>query len=326
MTIHNAPWFDQTYMLKIEKWIDDVIRIEGLTLEVPIQEVKKTDFSLVLLVPTSTENLFFKGTRSSTHHEAAVSNYFHQVYPGQSTGIVRIEEKEGWLLMNELGGVPIRQLKDKKIWKAALSEYAQLQVSEVANIERLRELNIPNRTLSKLKEDIIKHLEGMCDTGLSTEEKEAVIKLQPELLNMCDELEELLPIHTIDHGDLHSANIQYDDGKITFLDWGDSSITHPFFSTHVFWNSLFELVDNDPEWLKVIDEFRPYYLKPWTAFAPMEKLESALKISDQLGCVHRAISWYSYLNPSVADQSEFKKPSQWLQALLEEREFVKQDK
>jgi Phosphotransferase enzyme family len=323
MTKLNAPWFKETYISKVEIWIKKVLTEERLELAGCLQEVKKTDFSLVHLVPTNAGNLYFKGTRASTHHEAAVSHYFNHNYPGKSTGIVRFEETEGWLLMNELGGVPIRQLKDKKVWQKAITEYADLQVSEIAHIDRLKKLSIPERPLSMLKEDIINHLEGMCDTGLSAVEKEIVMSLQPELLKMCDELEELLPVHTIDHGDLHSANIQYDGDKIVFLDWGDSSITHPFFSTRVFWNSLFELVDNDLEWLKMIDEFRPHYLQPWTAFAPIEKLERALKISDQLGCVHRAVSWYSYLNPSVADQSEFKKPSQWLQALLEEREFVK---
>lgn len=320
----DAPWFEEAYMLKVKNWIKEVLHEEGnLSLLGDISEVKKSDFSLVLLVPVNTGNLYFKATRSSTHHEAAVSRYFHTMYPGKSTGIVRIHDIEGWLLMKELGGVPIRQLKDKEIWKAAITEYAQLQVSEISNIDELSSMNVPNRTLSTLKKDIIQHLEGMCDTGLSAEEKEAVMKLQPELLAMCDELEQLIPLHSIDHGDLHSANIQYVNGKLVFLDWGDSSITHPFFSTRVFWNSLFELVDNDSEWLKVIEEFRPYYMKAWTAIAPLEKLEIALKISDQLGCIHRAVSWYSYLNPSVADQSEYKKPSQWLQALLEEREFAK---
>ncbi|WP_226537354.1 phosphotransferase [Fictibacillus halophilus] len=320
----NAPWFEEMYLLKVENWIKDVLRDEGnLSLSGKLTEVKKTDFSLVLLVQVNTGNLYFKATRFSTHHEAAVSRYFHTMYPGKSTEIVRIQETEGWLLMKELGGVPIRQLKDKEIWKAALTEYAQLQVSEISNIDGLSSMNVPNRTLSTMKKEIIQHLEGMCDTGLSTEEKEAVMNLQPALIAMCDELEQLVPVHSIDHGDLHSANIQYVNGKLVFLDWGDSSITHPFFSTRVFWNSLYELVDNDSDWLKVIDEFRPHYLKAWTTIASMEKLEKALKISDQLACVHRAISWYSYLNPSVADQSEYKKPSQWLQALLEEREFAK---
>ena len=320
----NALWFEETYMSKVDNWIKEVLHDECMVLlSEEITEVKKTDFSLVLLVPVNTGNLYFKATRSSTRHEAAISRYFHTMYPGKSTDILRIQETEGWLLMKELGGVPIRQLKDKEIWKAAITEYAQLQVSEISNIDGLSRMNVPNRTLSILKKDIIQHLEDMCDTGLNAEEKEAVMSLQPELLAMCDELEQLVPVHSIDHGDLHSANIQYVNGKLVFLDWGDSSITHPFFSTRVFWNSLFELVDNDSDWLKVIDEFRPYYLKAWTAIAPLEKLERALRISDQLGCIHRAISWYSYLNPSVADQSEYKKPSQWLQALLEERAFAK---
>jgi hypothetical protein len=138
------------------------------------------------------------------------------------------------------------------------------------------------------------------------------------LMEMCDLMEGLIP-PSLDHGDLHTANIYDRDGRSVFIDWGDASITHPFFSTRIFWNSLYELIEDDAEWLDMTNEFRPYYLEPWTAFGKMEELEKLLKVSDQLGCLHRGIGWHLYTLP-YQDLLEFKKrPAQWLQVLLEYR-------
>ncbi|WNB93352.1 hypothetical protein [Bacillus sp. NEB1478] len=59
------------------------------------------------------------------------------------------------------------------------------------------------------------------------------------------------------------------------------------------------------------NEFRTYYLEPWTAFGKMEELEKLLKVSGQLGCLHRGIGWHLYTLP-FQDFPEFKKrPAQW---------------
>ncbi|MFD1737631.1 phosphotransferase [Bacillus salitolerans] len=318
----RAPWFQGHFYQKAEAWIDSEVRQAGLSISGDIQQIKATDYSLVMLVPTIGGNLYFKATGTAARYEASISQYLDKKYPGKSTAILAVNERTGWFLMNDMGGSPLRIVKDKEIWQQAILEYAKFQIDEIKSSHKLIQIGVPDRRISKLKDDINMHLEGMCDTGLSPEQKEKVMKLQPELLEMCDELEALLPIYTLDHGDLHSANIQLVNESYVFLDWGDAVVTHPFFSTRVFWNSIFELVETESEWIAMIDEFRPIYLEPWTEFAPMEKLEKALRMSDQLGCIHRALSWYLHLTPTVEDKSDYNKPSQWLQALLEEREFA----
>jgi aminoglycoside phosphotransferase (APT) family kinase protein len=125
---------------------------------------------------------------------------------------------------------------------------------------------------------------------------------------------------SIDHGDLHSNNIHVRDEGMVFFDWGDATVTHPFFSTAVFWNALEELVDSESEWPKMVQQFKPYYLTAWSKYAAREELARMSEISDQLACVYRALSWYLYINPTRKDISDtYQRPAQWLQILLEKR-------
>ena len=72
---------------------------------------------------------------------------------------------------------------------------------------------------------------------------------------MCEEMEGGVP-YSMDHGDLHSANIPLVNDEIVFFDWGDATGTHPFFSTRIFWNYIDDLVASESEWLQVRLEYR----------------------------------------------------------------------
>ncbi|THE10369.1 hypothetical protein E1I69_18960 [Bacillus timonensis] len=110
--------------------------------------------------------------------------------------------------------------------------------------------------------------------------------------------------------------------KDTF-DWGDASVSHPFFSTRIFWHALDDLIHDETEWLGMVNEFRPFYLEPWTKFASITELDKALRLSDELACVQRALSWHLYLTPYSQNKDENDdRPAQWLRLLLEYRSLV----
>ncbi|MBM6619542.1 phosphotransferase [Bacillus suaedaesalsae] len=320
----RANWFQEDYYAKTYYWIQTELEKKGYVLTGEIEQVKATDFSLVQLIPTNKGNVYFKAVSQSAQYEPELSQYLDEAHPGKTTSILSIHSQNAWLLMNDIGGMPLRSVKDQEILEKAICDFAKFQIAEINNVPKLVELGVPKRDLALLKEQIASHLESMCDTGLGAEDKEKVMSCKQELMDMCDELAHILPLQSIDHGDLHSANIQVVAGKNVFLDWGDAIVTHPFFSTRVFWNSLYELTENDTdeEWQELVAYFRPIYLDAWSSFAPKETLERALGISDQLGCIQRALSYYLYFTPFAEDQSDFNKPSQWLLALLEEREFA----
>jgi aminoglycoside phosphotransferase (APT) family kinase protein len=68
---------------------------------------------------------------------------------------------------------------------------------------------------------------------------------------------------TIQHDDLHHANLYVHDGRMRVLDWGDASISHPFSSLVVTFRFLEErtkLAPGDPLFARLRDG----YLEPWS--------------------------------------------------------------
>lgn len=318
----KAKWFLESLSSTAENWIRTAANQVGLSIIGKMEEEKMSDFCVILAIPTNEGNLYFKATGPAAKHEATLSKYLDTQYPGKSVRIIAADDTKGWLLMKDIEGESLRSLKDKQLWQRAIREYAEVQISELKHVDKLLSIGVPDRRMPVLKKEIVDHLAAMCETGLSKGETKQVMELLPELLAMCDEIDAILP-PSIEHGDLHTNNIRLVGDSLVFFDWGDTSVSHPFFSTRIFWHALDDLIDSESEWLGIVDEFRPYYLEPWTKFAPMEKLERALRISDELACVQRALSWHLYLTPSREDKEDsYKRPSQWLQLLLEHRQLV----
>ena len=80
---------------------------------------------------------------------------------------------------------------------------------------------------------------------------------------------------TIQHDDLHGANIYRRDGRLRILDWGDSCVSHPFRTLYVTFEHLF-LPRGDP-WLA---RLRDAYLEPWGQPA---ELRETFALAERLG-------------------------------------------
>ncbi|WP_449536621.1 aminoglycoside phosphotransferase family protein [Ferdinandcohnia sp. Marseille-Q9671] len=308
---------DLSKVEKADNWYRRELEYVGLQFTGKIERVKESDFSIVERISTDCGDVYFKANGQATRHEAALSKHLNETSFGKTARIISSNEVNGWLLMEDLGGTSLRSIKDKRIWQQALQEYAELQVTQISYVDNLIYRGVPDRRIPKLKSEVEQHLRDM-SSRLSTEEAEKILSLQKEILKMCDELYSIVP-SSIEHGDLHSNNIRVVDNNILFFDWGDASISHPFFSTRIFWHALDDLIEKESEWLAIVDEFRPYYLEPWLKFATMKELDEALRISDELACIQRALSWYIYLTQQV-DRNE--RPAQWLRLFLEHRTLI----
>lgn len=282
--------------------------------------IKDTDVSTVIQFSTTKGDAYFLKKASS--FEGRLSDHLSSHHTGKTASVVAVHEVEPWFLMKEIGGDTLRGQKDKALWQQALREYARLQVSETDHVETLIAMGVPDRRMPILKEEIRTHLADMCATGLTEEETGQVLSLESELLDMCDVLDTLVPA-SIEHGDLHTNNIVTVDHEPVFFDWGDASVSHPFFSTRIYWHALDDLLESKDEWLGMVDEFRPYYLAPWTQFASIEELENGLRLADELACVQRAITWHAYITPLRENKEEsYNRPAQWLRLWLEHRRLV----
>jgi hypothetical protein len=70
-----------------------------------------------------------------------------------------------------------------------------------------------------------------------------------------------------------------------FLDWGDSSIAHPFFSLRTVFVSIeysFDLAEDDPRFAALAQS----YLQPWTAMQTAANLTAAFQLARRLWSLH----------------------------------------
>lgn len=313
-----VPWRDRAFRERFERWID--VNVPNATWRV----VKDNDLTYLVVGKINEERYYAKAVTDISLGEARLSALLAERHPSLVPNVLAIDLAEKWLLMRDIGGEALRERPNVRRYETALRQYAQLQRQEVDQIEIYLSYGIPDRRPGKLKDEIRTYLPDLC-TGLDRHQAEAVFALEDELLAMCDELATGLPM-SLEHGDLHGGNIFWrkrtDD--LCILDWGDATITHPFFSVRVFWNALYDLLPEDDEivWYEQIQTMRAVYLEAWTGVAPEDVLWRHLLIAEELGCVYRALSWHLYVTKyrhDVAESSD--KPAQWLNLLLEYRDL-----
>ncbi len=84
----------------------------------------------------------------------------------------------------------------------------------------------------------------------------------PRFGDLCDQLAAHDVPETVQHDDLHMANVFARGEQLRLLDWGDASISHPFASLVVTFRFLEEVTGLPPgdAWFA---RLRDAYLEPW---------------------------------------------------------------
>jgi hypothetical protein len=137
-----------------------------------------------------------------------------------------------------------------------------LQRGEATHVEEHLASGVPDlrvETLSARYDDLLRR-----QLPLATEEIDRLRRFAPRFTALCAELEARGVPASVQHDDLHMNNLYEKDGTLRVVDWGDSSIAHPFFSLVVTFRFLEErnrLAPGDP-WF---NRLRDAYLEPWGA-------------------------------------------------------------
>jgi hypothetical protein len=99
---------------------------------------------------------------------------------------------------------------------------------------------------------------------------------------------------TIQHDDLHDAQVFLRDGRPLFFDWGDSCVAHPFLSMSVTLEGVIDWGVEDVQGSEELGPYRDAYLGAFELYPPSDALEEALDIALRLGWVSRVLTIYSY--------------------------------
>ena len=287
-----AVWTDPGWLAEVHDWIHEQLSAAGLRATGSIRQPHVRPWSTVLRVPTAAGEYWFKANMPACAHEAAVVSVLASVRPDRVPELLAVDRERGWMLMGD-GGERLREViareKTLQRWLDVLPEYAQLQIDLAGDADELIAMGSPDRrleTLASQYERLLDELDGFAESELGP-----LLVLAPRVRQMCEQLASYGIPETVQHDDLHDGQVFVRDGAYLFFDWGDSCVSHPFFSMAVTLEGQLAWGLDDVEGSEDIRPFRDAYLEPFTRWAPSSALEEAHSVALRLGWICRALNW-----------------------------------
>jgi hypothetical protein len=183
----------------------------------PVELVSDEPWSTVWRVSVGRNVLWLKRCKGRWAFEPRLTAALAARWADRVPEVVAHDGDEAWLLTRDAG----RQLlDDPEPWPEVMRRYAELQQGEAAHVEEHVAAGVPDLRLARLPE---RYAELM-------DRDDRLRRFAPRFAELCAELASRGIPETIQHDDLHQYNVYIRDGQPRILDWGDSSVGHPYFS------------------------------------------------------------------------------------------------
>jgi len=245
--------------------------------------VHERPWSTVARVPLAEGVAWFKACASVHAFEPRLTAVLFARWPDRVAEVLGHDEERAWLLLAD-AGTPVEALGNPpEALLAALPHYAELQRGESAHATEHLGHGVPDLRLATLPARFDELLQ--LDLPLAPEESRRLQEFAPRLGELCNELAAYDVPETIQHDDLHHANLYTRDNRLRVIDWGDASIAHPFTSLVVTFRFLEEranLAPTDPWFARLRDA----YLEPWG-----RNLGDAFALAVRVGTFARAMAY-----------------------------------
>jgi Phosphotransferase enzyme family len=261
-----------------EDWIRSLVEPVGA-----IESVHERSWARVMRVPVAGGVTWFKACAQVQAFEPRLTAELYARWPDRVTEVLAVDESRRWLLLGD-AGIAVRELGNPpEAWLKALPSYAELQKGETAYAIDHVGHGVPDLRIMALLAGYERLVAS--ELPLAKDDVDRLREYAPRFAELCSALAQLEIQESIQHDDLHMANLYSDGGKLRVVDWGDSSIAHPFFSlleTFRFLEEFNHLAPDDP-WFR---RLRDAYLEPWGS-----GLEETFEIAMRVGWFVHAIAW-----------------------------------
>jgi hypothetical protein len=261
-----------------EAWIRTYVEPVGA-----IETARERPWATVLRVPLANSVAWFKACSPVQAFEPRLTAELFARWPDRVVEVLAHDEERAWLLLADAGAPIGYYLNPPETWLAALPRYAELQRGEAAYTPEHLTHQVPDLRVARLParyEDLLRH-----DLPVGSDEIRLLRTFAARFAELCGELAAHNVPETVQHDDLHGANLYVHDEQLRLLDWGDTSISHPFASLGVTFRFLAEINKLPPAdpWF---GRLRDAYLEPW---GPGRVGAFALAI--RVGTFAHAIAW-----------------------------------
>jgi phosphotransferase family enzyme len=247
-----------------------------------IEAVHERTWANVWRVQTDGGALFFKACAAVQAFEPRLTAELSARWPDDVPTVIAHDDARGWLLLAD-AGTPIAVFGNPpQAWLRVLPRYAELQRGETAWTEDHLAHGVPDLRLAALParfDDLLRS-----DLPLEADEIARLRSFAPRLAAEAIELAGAGIPESIQHDDLHMGNVYALGDGLRVLDWGDSSISHPFASLVVTFRFLEQVngLRHDDPWFT---RLRDAYLEPWGP-----GLSDTFELALRVGAVAHAIA------------------------------------
>lgn len=224
----------------------------------------------------------------------------------------------------------IRPVKNIMPWEPVITQYAQLQIGLAEHVDEILALGIPDHRLGALPDlysQLLLDKESLMigqEKGLTADEYQQLQNLQSRFEQICSDLDGFGIPASINHGDFHDGNVLVKDGRVTFFDWGDADVTHPFVSLRTWFVSMEIALEMDeyapptPEMTELLHR----YLERWKQFGSKEDLLKAYALSRPVASIVKTLQWRQsimQMDASVRGEYAWIVPEVWREFLYYEK-------
>jgi hypothetical protein len=225
-----------------------------------IETARERPWATALRVPLADGVAWFKACAPVQAFEPRLTAELFARWPDRVAEVLGHDEERAWPLLADAGTPIGASGNSPETWLVALPLYAELQRGEAAFAAEHLEHYVPDlrvATLPARYEDLLQR-----DLPLGRDEIGRLRRFAARFAELCSELAAHDAPETIQHDDLHLANVYVQGERLRLLDWGDASISHAFASlvvTFRFLEEINKLQPDDPWFARLRDA----YLEPW---------------------------------------------------------------
>jgi hypothetical protein len=320
----TARWTDATWRATAVRWAVGRLAEHGLTVTGEAEQPHVMAWATALRIPTTGGFYWLKANGPGTAYEAVLVGELARWVPDDIVVPLAVDPGRGWLLSADAGPTVRSQSTsdgaESAVWSAALRRFAQLQRTVAPHSAELLALGVPDQRPHVMPGHLARLLDAREEVlpGLGEERLAQLRALWPEYESWCAELDAVGIPSSIQHDDLHDANLLIaGGGRYRFFDWGDACVSHPFGVLLVALRvaRYRGIAPRSPE----LAAIRDAYLEAWTGEHELAVLRRAAGLAIKIAKAGRALSYQRALCsiPPAARGDNGAAIGGWLGELLE---------
>lgn len=287
------------------KWGIDCLIASGYVIVRTPELVLSTPWSKVIRFSTSTGDFYLKKIPSSaflSNEPKIIQLLSEQLHAPRVPMVIAMNDDLHCFLMKD-AGKPLREMLQVdfklELLCQAVQQYAAIQRATEGYITLLLQLGLPDWRLDKLPflyDQTITQTAFLKEEGLTDEELQKLYALSASFLAQCKLLSSYGIPETIGYHDFHDKNvlIEHNTKKITFVDWGEAAIIHPFFSLHTCLEQSIthhRVKEGGQIYQKLLDAC----LERWLNVAPKQQLLEAFILAKQIRLIWSVLACYQFM-------------------------------